>query len=198
MGATAGPERDGWLYTGDLVTQDAEGYYWFAGRKKELIVRGSSNISPQEVEAVLPQHPAVAEAGVIGIPDETWGEVVVAYVARREGVSATEGELIEFAKKQIATHKVPEKVFFLPSLPKGAVGKVQRRALKEHYRSARQLRVPIQGKIARLSSRWRWPKFFGGGRCASKCLYRLVRDRSHERMYSQPEPTRSCSIAFRA
>ncbi len=78
----------------------------------------------------------MAEAGVIGIPDETWGEVVVAYVARKEGLSATEAELIEFAKERIATHKVPEKVFFLPSLPKSAVGKVQRRALKEHYRSA--------------------------------------------------------------
>jgi len=85
---------------------------------------------------VLYQHPAVAEAGVIGIPDETGGEVVVAYVAKKEGVSATEAESIEFAKKQIAVHKVPEKVFFLPSLPKSAVGKVQRRALKEHYRSA--------------------------------------------------------------
>ena len=134
--ATAETLRDGWLYTGDLVKQDAEGYYWFAGRKKELIVRGGSNISPQEVEAVLYRHPAVAEAGVIGIPDETWGEVVVAYVARKEGLSATEAQLIEFAKEQIATHKVPEKVFFLPSLPKSAVGKVQRRALKEHYRSA--------------------------------------------------------------
>ena len=62
----------------------------------------------QEVEAVLCQHPAVAETGVIGIPDETWGEVVVAYVAKREGLSATEAELIEFAKEQIAAHKVPE------------------------------------------------------------------------------------------
>ena len=108
---------------------------WFAGRKKELIVRGGSNISPQEVEAILYQHPAVAEAGVIGIPDETWGEVVVAYVARKEGVSATEAELIAFAKEQIAAHKVPEQIYFLPSLPKSAVGKVQRRALKEHYRN---------------------------------------------------------------
>ncbi len=66
----------------------------------------------------------MAEAGVIGIPDETWGEVVVAYVARQEGVSATEAELIEFVKEQIAAHKVHEKVFFLPSLPKSAVGKV--------------------------------------------------------------------------
>ena len=134
--ATAEVLREGWLYTGDLVKQDGEGYCWFEGRKKELIIRGGSNISPQEVEAVLYQHPAVAEAGVIGIPDETWGEVVVAYVAQREEVSATEGELIEFAKEQIAAHKVPEKVFFLPSLPKSAVGKVERRALKEHYRSA--------------------------------------------------------------
>ncbi len=134
--ATAETLRDGWLYTGDLVKQDAEGYYWFTGRKKELIVRGGSNISPQEVEAILCQHAAVAEVGVIGIPDERWGEVVVAYVARKEGISATEAELIEFAKEQIAAHKVPEKVFFLPSLPKSVIGKVQRRELKEHYHSA--------------------------------------------------------------
>ncbi len=133
--ATAETLRDGWLYTGDLVKKDAEGYYWFAGRKKELIIRGGSNISPQEVEAILYQHPAVAEAGVIGIPDETWGEVVVAYVARKEGVSATEAELIAFAKEQIAAHKVPEQIYFLPSLPKNLIGKVQRRALKEHYRN---------------------------------------------------------------
>ncbi len=78
----------------------------------------------------------MAEAGVIGIPDETWGEVVVAYVARKEGVSATEAEVIEFAKQRIAAHKVPAKVVFLPSLPKNPVGKVQRRALKEHDRNA--------------------------------------------------------------
>ena len=133
--ATAETLRNEWFCTGDLVKQDAEGYYWFAGRKKELIVRGGSNISPQEVEAVLCRHPAVAEVGVIGIPDETWGEVVVAYVARKEGVSATEAELIAFAKEQIAAHKVPEQIYFLPSLPKSAVGKVQRRALKEHHRN---------------------------------------------------------------
>ena len=73
------PFEDGWLKTGDLVEMDADGFVWFRGRKKEIIVRGGSNISPQEVEETLYQHPAVAEAGVIGEPDAYWGEVVLAY-----------------------------------------------------------------------------------------------------------------------
>src|SRR5205823_2865889 len=79
--ATAATIQDGWLRTGDLGRVDAEGYYWFVGRKKEIIVRGGSNISPLEVEEALYQHPAVREAAVVGVPDPTWGEVVWAYVA---------------------------------------------------------------------------------------------------------------------
>jgi long-chain acyl-CoA synthetase len=129
--ATATTVRDGWLYTGDLVRQDEDGYCWFVGRKKEIIVRGGSNISPQEVEAVLYQHPAVAEAGVVGFPDANWGEAVVAFVSLRGRLSATETELIEFVRERIAAYKVPQRVIFLPSLPKTAVGKIQRRLLKE-------------------------------------------------------------------
>ena len=125
------PFEDGWLKTGDLVEIDADGFVWFRGRKKEIIVRGGSNISPQEVEETLYQHPAVAEAGVIGEPDAYWGEVVLAYVALREGHAASAEELVAFSRQHLAEYKCPEKVLFLPVLPKGATGKVQRRALKE-------------------------------------------------------------------
>ncbi len=125
------PLEDGWLKTGDLVEADADGYLWFRGRKKEIIVRGGSNISPQEVEETLYRHAAVAEAGVIGEPNEYWGEVVVAYVALRKGHSASAEELVAFARRHLAEYKCPERVLFLPGLPMGITGKVQRRALKE-------------------------------------------------------------------
>jgi long-chain acyl-CoA synthetase len=125
------PFEDGWLKTGDLVEIDPDGFVWFRGRKKEIIVRGGSNISPQEVEETLYKHPAVGEAGVIGEPDTYWGEVVLAYVALRQGHSATPEELIAFSRQHLAEYKCPEQVLFLPVLPKGATGKVQRRALKD-------------------------------------------------------------------
>jgi long-chain acyl-CoA synthetase len=125
------PFEEGWLKTGDLVEIDPDGFVWFRGRKKEIIVRGGSNIAPQEVEETLYKHPAVGEAGVIGEPDEYWGEVVLAYVALRDGHSASADELIAFARQHLAEYKCPERVLFLPVLPKGATGKVQRRALKE-------------------------------------------------------------------
>ena len=78
-GLGLGTLEEGWLQTGDLVEQDSDGYFWFRGRKKEIIIRGGSNISPQEVEETLYRHPAVAEAGVIGEPNEHWGETVLAY-----------------------------------------------------------------------------------------------------------------------
>jgi long-chain acyl-CoA synthetase len=129
--ATASALRDGWFHTGDLVSRDREGYYWFRGRLKEIIVRGGSNISPQEVEEALYTHPAVLEAGVIGAPHEVWGEVVIAVVSLREGRSATEAELREHARQTLADYKVPERVHVLPALPKGATGKVHRSALRE-------------------------------------------------------------------
>jgi len=128
---TAATLADGWLLTGDLVRRDSDGYYWFEGRKKQIIVRGGANISPQEVEEALYQHPAVLEAGVIGLPDATYGERVVAFVTLRPGQSAGERELREFACKRLSDHKVPEQIEFLETLPKGPTGKVQRRILKE-------------------------------------------------------------------
>ena len=129
--ATAQAFRDGWFLTGDLAHEDAEGFYWFDGRKKEIIVRGGSNISPQEVEEAIYEHPAVAEVAVVGVPDERWGEVVVAGVALRQGQSVSESDLIEFVRGRLSQYKCPERILFMPALPKGPTGKVLRRAVKE-------------------------------------------------------------------
>jgi long-chain acyl-CoA synthetase len=129
--ATEATFTQGWLRTGDLVRRDSDGYFWFEGRVKQIIVRGGSNISPQEVEEPLYQHPAVLEVGVIGMPDPVYGEKVIAFVALREGQTATEQELRDFVRSRIADYKTPEQIVFLPSLPKGLTGKVQRRSLKD-------------------------------------------------------------------
>lgn len=97
----------------------------------ELCVRGGSNISPQEVEETLYQHPSVAEVGVIGETDAYWGEKVVAFVVLREGHTASVEQLVSFCRSHLAEYKCPERVLFLDALPKGPTGKVQRRVLKE-------------------------------------------------------------------
>ena len=128
--ATEALLRGGWLHTGDLASRDSDGYFWFKGRKKEIIVRGGSNISPQEVEEVIYQHPEVFEVGVVGAPDPVYGERVVAFVSLRNGNAPSEQDLREYARKSLADYKVPEKIFFMPQLPKGTTGKVHRAALK--------------------------------------------------------------------
>jgi long-chain acyl-CoA synthetase len=129
--STAATLKDGWLYTGDLGKVDADGYYWFVGRKKEIIVRGGSNISPLEVEEALFQHPAVREAGVIGVPHASLGEQVAAYVALNDGVTASVEELQQFLRERLAAYKVPETITFLPELPKGLTGKIHRKTLRD-------------------------------------------------------------------
>ena len=129
--ATAAAIKDGWFHTGDLARQDDEGFYWFAGRSKEIIIRGGSNVSPQEVEEALYQHPAVAEVAVVGKPDAQWGEIIVAFIALKPGSSLNADELTAFASERIAKYKVPEVIIFEPTLPKGPTGKVARRPLRE-------------------------------------------------------------------
>lgn len=120
-----------WFHTGDLGRRDDAGYYWFVGRRKEIIVRGGSNISPLEVEAVLSQHPAVLEVGVVGAPHPSLGEIVAAFVVLKNGGVASEQELRRFAVERIADYKIPERVTFLTDLPRGLTGKIQRRTLRE-------------------------------------------------------------------
>jgi long-chain acyl-CoA synthetase len=132
--ATDALMRGGWLHSGDLVTRDADGYFWFKGRKKEIIVHGGSNVSPQEVEEVLYQHPAVFEAGVVGAPDPVYGEFVVAFISPRNGDAPSEEELHAHARRSLAEYKVPKRIFVVPELPKGTTGKVHRATLKTWLR----------------------------------------------------------------
>jgi long-chain acyl-CoA synthetase len=134
--ATSSTIRDGWLYTGDLARKDEHGYIWFAGRKKEVIIRGGSNVSPQEVEEILLKHPAVFQSGVVGMPDPELGESVVAFVSLRDGAACGESELIEFSREYLSEHKVPGVVHFIDVLPLGPTGKVSRRTLKETLQAA--------------------------------------------------------------
>jgi long-chain acyl-CoA synthetase len=129
--ATSALFGSGWLHTGDLASRDTDGYYWFKGRKKEIIIRAGSNISPQEVEEALYRHPAVLEAGVVGFPHPVYGENVAAFVVLREGHTVDPPELRRFARQHLADYKVPEEILFLKELPKGPTGKVHRRTLKE-------------------------------------------------------------------
>ena len=135
--ATATANRGGWFHTGDLARRDAEGYYWFAGRTKEIIIRGGSNISPQEVEGVLLEHPGIDEAAVIGRPDPIWGEIVVAYVVVQSSKNLTMETILEFARPRIAAYKLPQDIIFLDALPKGPTGKLNRRALRQADRTNR-------------------------------------------------------------
>ena len=134
--ATQAAIEAGWLHTGDLASRDGDGYYWFRGRKKEIIIRAGSNISPQEVEEALYRHPAVLEAGVVGQPDSVYGEIVVAFIVLRSGFQAEPIELRQFVQTHLADYKVPEKFVFLAEMPKSPTGKVHRRVLKGTLLSA--------------------------------------------------------------
>jgi long-chain acyl-CoA synthetase len=125
--ATAAAIPDGWFRSGDLARQDEDGYFYIVDRKKDLIIRGGYNVYPREVEEVLYEHPAVAEAAVIGVPHVEWGEEVAAAVALKPGTTATERELIDFVKERIAPYKYPRRMWILDSLPKTATGKILRR-----------------------------------------------------------------------
>jgi long-chain acyl-CoA synthetase len=123
-------DRDGWLHTGDIGYRDEDGYYFIVDRKKELVIRGGFNVYPREIEEVLYQHPAVAEAAVFGTPDPTMGEEVVAAVALRAGETATEADLIAFTKERVAAYKYPRRIWVMETLPKGPTGKILKLELK--------------------------------------------------------------------
>jgi long-chain acyl-CoA synthetase len=128
--ATAETVVDGWLRTGDLARQDEDGYFYIVDRKKDLIIRGGYNVYPREVEEVLYEHPAVAEAAVIGIAHEQLGEEIGAAVALKPGASATPEQLRAFVKDRVAAYKYPRHVWVEDALPKGSTGKILRREVQ--------------------------------------------------------------------
>ncbi|HZK18505.1 MAG TPA: long-chain fatty acid--CoA ligase [Clostridia bacterium] len=123
--------RNGWLFTGDLGWMDKQGYFYIVERKKDLIITGGFNVYPKEVEDVLYSHPAVAEACVVGIPDDYRGEAVKAFVVLREGKEATGDELKAFCKEQLTPYKAPRGIEIRNDLPKSAIGKILRKELRE-------------------------------------------------------------------
>jgi fatty-acyl-CoA synthase len=134
--ATAKSIVDGWFHTGDMARMDADGFYTIAGRFKDMIISGGENVYAAEVEAVFREHPAVAEAALIGQPDEKWGEVGLMVVVLQKGQSATEEELRAFCGERLARYKIPKRVVFTDALPYSPYGKVMKAELKKRYVSA--------------------------------------------------------------
>jgi len=139
---TAQALRGGWLYTGDIATVDADGYFAIVDRKKEMIIVSGFKVYPRDVEEVLVAHPAVTDAAVIGIPHPTKGEEVKAYVVLRPGGEATADEIIAHCRKTLADFKVPRQVEFRASLPHTVVGKTLRKELAAEEQAKRKTAVP--------------------------------------------------------
>jgi fatty-acyl-CoA synthase len=122
---------DGWFRSGDLGVLDDEGFLTLVDRKKDMVITGGENVYSAEVEDVLFAHPAVAEAAIVGVPDDRWGEAVCAVVALRPSQSATAEELIAHCRTRLAKYKTPKYVVFVDALPRNAAGKVLKRTLRE-------------------------------------------------------------------
>lgn len=122
--ATGAVLRDGWLHTGDLARRDSDGVYWITGRLKDLIICGGYNVSPEAVNSVLMQHPAVLEAATVGLPDPTWGEIPVACVVLRPDMQADSQQLLQHCALHLGAHELPKRVTFASQLPRTPSGKV--------------------------------------------------------------------------
>ena len=130
---TAEAFRNGWFHTGDLGRIDDEGFITLVDRKKDMVITGGENVYPVEVEQVLVRHPAVREAAVFGVPDEKWGETVVAAAALEPGTTASAEELIAYCRERLAHFKCPTRVEVVDELPRNATGKVLKRELRTTY-----------------------------------------------------------------
>ncbi|MCL6639575.1 MAG: AMP-binding protein, partial [Firmicutes bacterium] len=131
---TAETLRGGWLHTNDIGYFDENGYLYVVDRKKDMILSGSENVSSKEVESVLYQHPAIADAAVIGVPDEKWGERVHAVVVLKPGHEASPEEITQFCRANLAGYKIPRSYEFVSELPRNPSGKVLKTKLREKYR----------------------------------------------------------------
>jgi acyl-CoA synthetase (AMP-forming)/AMP-acid ligase II len=124
---------DGWLHTGDIVSQDGEGFLYFVDRRKDMIKTGGENVFAKEVEDALLTHPKVQESAVFGLPDPKWGEKIHAAVVLKPGEQATEDELLAYAKEKLPGYKRPKVIYFLDTLPRNPSGKVLKYKMKEEY-----------------------------------------------------------------
>jgi fatty-acyl-CoA synthase len=133
---TAETFRDGWLHTGDVAREDDDGFWYIVDRTKDMIVTGGFNVFPREVEDVVAEHPAVAQVGVIGVPDERWGEAVTAIVVLREGAELTDEvvrEIKDAVKERKGAVQAPKQVIATDALPLTGLGKPDKKALRAQY-----------------------------------------------------------------
>ncbi|HEY8206675.1 MAG TPA: AMP-binding protein [Myxococcaceae bacterium] len=144
-----GVDAQGWFHTGDLARRDRDGFYFIAGRRKDMFISGGENVFPLEVEQALQAHPAVQQAAVIGVPDSAWGEAGCAYVVLQHGAAATEAELLSHVRERLARFKVPRAIRFIPELPLSAAGKVLKAELHERERAMEAVQVPVPGTEVR-------------------------------------------------
>ena len=126
-------DKEGWFHTSDLARCDDEGFYYIAGRKKDMIISGGVNVYPAEIEGELLLHPEIKDAAVIGVPDPTWGEVGVAFLVVREGFTLSKEELSRFLANRLAKYKIPREFVYTEALPRTPYGKVVKSALQEQY-----------------------------------------------------------------
>jgi len=127
--ATSIAFRNGWFHTGDIGYRDEDGYFFIVDRKSDMIIRGGENIYPREIDEVLYQHPAVAAAATIGIPDQLYGEEVAAFVVPKDGCEVTEADLISYCTERLADYKCPKSIRIVKDIPKGPTGKLLKREL---------------------------------------------------------------------
>jgi fatty-acyl-CoA synthase len=135
--------RDGWFHTGDLARQDAQGFYWVVGRSKDVIISGGENIYPAEIENLLLACAGVLEAAVLGMPDTRWGEVAIAVVVKRPGSALDEAAVLRLLEDRLARFKHPRRVVFADSLPRTALGKIQKERLRQWLSESDSQRRPI-------------------------------------------------------
>ena len=131
--ATERAFRGGWFHTGDVGYRDREGFFYIVDRKSDMIIRGGENIYPREIDEVLYQHPAVAAAATIGVPDSLYGEEVAAFIVLKDGAQASEEELIAHCKSELADYKCPKSICIVEDIPKGPTGKLLKRELATIY-----------------------------------------------------------------
>jgi long-chain acyl-CoA synthetase len=131
--ATKRAFRGGWFHSGDIGYRDEDGYFYIVDRKTDMIIRGGENIYPREIDEVLYQHPEVASAAAVGVPDELYGEDVAAFIVLKEGSVVSAEEIVGFCRERLADYKCPKRVIFLDEIPKGPTGKLLKRELARIY-----------------------------------------------------------------
>jgi fatty-acyl-CoA synthase len=141
-------DSDGWLHTGDLALMRPNGNFKITGRARDMIIRGGENVYPREIEEFLYTHPAIADAQVVGIPDERLGEIVVAWIRLKASRTATEQEIRAFCRDRLAYYKVPEHIRFVDSYPMTLSGKVQKFKMREFEISTRGLEAVANRQTA--------------------------------------------------